>query len=216
MPARPRWSGPAQLPPWLGALAMVGAILLAINLVPTLAAAITADTAGKAASSLKTLTPAGESTDAASDSADGSSANATGDSTANSTGGSPGDSTATRPAARENCPPASRAAAPGAAANPTANPTAAPQDGAAAAKKAAETARTFGVDPSTLADRHAAVRAALGEARAACVKPLPRSGGSIDGALLAAILLAAGLALLTTIGFTTDRPWPGRYVRRTP
>jgi hypothetical protein len=57
------------------------------------------------------------------------------------------------------------------------------------------------------------VRAALVEAKS-CKKPLPKTGASLDRLGLAAVLLTAGLALFIMIGFKTDRPWPGRYVRR--
>jgi hypothetical protein len=45
-------------------------------------------------------------------------------------------------------------------------------------------------------------------------RPLPKTGASLDRLGLAAVLLVAGLALFVMIGFKTDRPWPGRYVRR--
>jgi LPXTG-motif cell wall-anchored protein len=45
-------------------------------------------------------------------------------------------------------------------------------------------------------------------------KPLPKTGASLDQLGLAAVLLAAGFGLFVMIGFRTDRPWPGRYVRR--
>ena len=45
--------------------------------------------------------------------------------------------------------------------------------------------------------------------------PLPESGGSSLASLALALgLLGGGAGLLIKVGFTGERPWPGRYVRR--
>jgi hypothetical protein len=177
---RLRFERPAELPPWLAALAMVGAVLLTISLLPTLASALTPDAAGKAASSIENLSLDGESP--------------------------AGETSAPKHAA--DCAHGGSKATPSRTRTPT--PTPAEKS---LREKAADTAKTYGVDPSKLIDQHAAVRAAL-DAKKSCTRPLPHSGGNANGILLAAVLLAAGLTLLLTIGFKTDRPWPGRYVRR--
>jgi hypothetical protein len=46
-------------------------------------------------------------------------------------------------------------------------------------------------------------------------RPLPVSGaGAVAPFLLGVGLLGGGLGLLTVVGFSGARPWPGRYVRR--
>lgn len=48
-----------------------------------------------------------------------------------------------------------------------------------------------------------------------CADPLPRSGGSSTPRIAIAVaLLFGGLIVLSMIGFSGERPWPGRYVRR--
>ena len=45
--------------------------------------------------------------------------------------------------------------------------------------------------------------------------PLPVSGASAAAPLVIGVgLLGGGLGLLTVVGFSGARPWPGRYVRR--
>lgn len=45
--------------------------------------------------------------------------------------------------------------------------------------------------------------------------PLPEAGGSsLPSLALALGLLGGGAGLLVKVGFTGERPWPGRYVRR--
>lgn len=45
--------------------------------------------------------------------------------------------------------------------------------------------------------------------------PLPQAGGSSLPSLVIGLgLLGAGISVLIRVGFTGERPWPGRYVRR--
>lgn len=45
--------------------------------------------------------------------------------------------------------------------------------------------------------------------------PLPVAGGSsLPSLALGLALLGGGAGLLVKVGFTGERPWPGRYVRR--
>lgn len=177
----PGWQRPPQMPPWLAALVAVGAILLTINVLPSLASALTPNRASDRA-------PASVSFDVSSDgSSDGAAA----------THRSPSSA-----AARARCSRAKPAPA------PTSSQGGSRPDGAY------DRARTYGVDPSNLRESHASVRGALVGATEVCRDPLPRSGASLERAELGAFLLAGGLALLVMIGFKTDRPWPGRYVRR--
>ena len=47
------------------------------------------------------------------------------------------------------------------------------------------------------------------------VRGLPGAGGNSASALATAlVLLSAGLGMLKMVGFSGERPWPGRYVRR--
>lgn len=46
-------------------------------------------------------------------------------------------------------------------------------------------------------------------------KPLPVAGGNaLPPLALGGVLLVGGVGLLMMVGFTGERPWPGRYVRR--
>ena len=54
-----------------------------------------------------------------------------------------------------------------------------------------------------------------GDATAKHRRPLPVSGANaVAPLLLGTALLGGGLALMTVVGFSGARPWPGRYVRR--
>jgi hypothetical protein len=187
-----RWQRPSELPPWLAALIAVGAILLTINLLPSLASAITPNAVGGAAP----FDAGAPVEDAAPDAGtpDG--------------GRSPSSDTDSTPRTSADCDRAKSSS------RPTRTPAPTPTQQRSLREDLKDLARTYGVAPPSPADRHAAVRAALIAAKNPCTDPLPRSGTTLGGAMLAAVLLAAGLALLVMIGFKTDRPWPGRYVRR--
>jgi len=189
------------MPPWLAALVAVGAVLLTINVLPSLAAAITPNRGSD-------RTPTGISAGLSSDSEAGGTAHGKAHGTAvERRTPSSGGTAATR------CPRAKPSPAGAAGATRASTPSSTPAPDRSLREDAYDRARTYGVDPSKLDESRSPVRAALvGATR--CTDPLPKSGASLERAELGAVLLAAGLALLVMIGFKTDRPWPGRYVRR--
>jgi hypothetical protein len=186
------------MPPWLAALVAVGAVLLTINVLPSLAAAITPNRGSD-------RTPTGVSAGLPSDGGAGGTAHGKAHGTAAEDRTPASGGTAAARCPRPKPSPA------GTTRTPT--PSFTPRPDQSLREDAYDRARTYGVDPSKLDDSHSPVRAALVGATK-CTDPLPKSGASLERAELGAVLLAGGLALLMMIGFKTDRPWPGRYVRR--